>query len=287
MASRQQIKRRIGSVKNTKQITRAMQMVAASKLRRAQEAVVLPRPYAQAATQLLATLQTLTSPSDAQAGYFERRDVKNRLVVLVTSSRGLAGAYDANVIRDFLTQAREDEAKGIKTFVIALGRKGAIAAGKLKGVDVLAAYSNVPDHPSEEFVQPLIQTITDQFVSGKVDSVNLLYTEFISTIRQSIQNHVLLPAGVDSSEAKPEPLVEPSVDEVLSTVTERLIGVQIFQALLDASASEQSMRMIAMKNATDNASDLIDALTLAFNTARQAAITQELAEITGGSEAMS
>src|SRR5688572_26167385 len=106
MASRQQIKRRIGSVKNTKQITRAMQMVAASKLRRAQEAVGLPRPYAKAANELLATLQTLTSPSDAQAGYFERRDVKNRMVVLITSSRGLAGAYDANVIREFINVAK-------------------------------------------------------------------------------------------------------------------------------------------------------------------------------------
>lgn len=286
MASRQQIKRRIGSVKNTKQITRAMQLVAASKLRRAQEAVALPRPYAQAANELLATLQSLTSPSDPEARYFERRVVKRRLIVLITSSQGLAGAYDANVLREFFNIAKADQQNGIKTAVICLGRKGAVAAGKLLDVEIIAAYSALPDHPSEEFVQPLIATITEQFTSGKVDAVNVLYTQFISMVRQSIENHELLPAGSETTTNKPEPLVEPSVGEVLETVTTRLIGVQLYQALLDAIASEQSMRMLAMKNATDNANDLIDALTLAYNTARQAAITQELAEITGGAEAM-
>lgn len=292
MASRQQIKRRIGSVKNTKQITKAMQLVAASKLRRAQEAVAGPRAYAEMARGILARLRQL-SADDTEFRLFSERPVQIRLLIVVTSDRGLAGAYNANVIRRMIGELKEDRAKNIKTSVIAVGRQAANAASRIQGLNIEAIYQELPDKPDADQLRPILTTVVGLFADRAVDAVDIIHTKFVSTVVQQVAVRRLLPAGTfdeDEQAEVPHELasaeVEPSAEVLLRSTTLRLLEAQIYQALLDAKASEESMRMLAMKNATDNASELIDDLTLEYNNARQAAITQELAEITGGAEAM-
>lgn len=288
MGSRQQIKQRIGSVKNTKQITRAMQLVSASKLRRAQEAAAGPSAYAQLAREILTRLRQLAA-DDSEYRLFTARPVKHRLLIVMTSDLGLAGAYDANVLRMMIQEARADHDKGLKTSVIAIGRKAAHAAATLNGVNVEAVYQEMPDHPTADQLRPILTTVVGLFADGVVDKVDIIHTHFKSTISQEVQMKQLLPAGFEEVELSDEMAraeIEPSAESLLRSAALRLLEAQIYQAFLDAIASEHSMRMLAMKSATDNASDLIDDLTLAYNNARQAAITQELAEITGGAEAM-
>lgn len=292
MASRQQIKRRIGSVKNTKQITKAMQLVAASKLRRAQEAVAGPRAYAEMARGILARLRQLAV--DDRLHLFSERPVKTRLLMVVTSDRGLAGAYNANVIRRMISELKEDRTRSIKTSVVVIGRQAAHAASRIQDLTIEAVYQELPDKPDADQLRPILTGVVGLFADGKVDAVDIIKTKFISTVTQQVEVRRLLPAGTfDEDEEEivvPKDLaaatVEPSAEVLLRSTTMRLLEAQIYQALLDAKASEESMRMLAMKNATDNASELIEDLTLEYNNARQAAITQELAEITGGAEAM-
>jgi F-type H+-transporting ATPase subunit gamma len=290
MASRQQIKQRIGAVKNTKQITKAMQLVAASKLRRAQDAAVGPRAYADMARGILARLRH-SAGGESEFHLLAPRPVKSRLLIVVTSDRGLAGAYNANVIRRTIKELKNDNAGGVKTAIITIGRQAAHAVGRIDGLDVKGVYQSLPDKPDADTLRPILSSSVGLFADGQVDAVDVIYTKFITTVTQEVQLKRLLPAGLDletSEEAMEdgEATVEPSAEVLLKSVTLRLLDAQIYQALLEAAASEHSMRMIAMKNATDNASDIIDDLTLEFNNARQAAITQELAEITGGAEAM-
>jgi F-type H+-transporting ATPase subunit gamma len=288
MASRQQIKRRIGSVRNTRQITKAMQLVAASKLRHAQESVVRPREYAQLAREILTRLRQLAA-DESEFHLFTVRPVKRRLIIAMTSDLGLAGAYDANVIRTLINEAQADRSKGIKTSVIAIGRKSAQAATHIAGLEVEAVYTKMPDKPTADQLRPILTSVVGLFADGQVDQVDIIFTRFISSISQQVQLQRLLPAGFEETELNDELAhadVEPDAGSLLRAAALRLLEAQIYQAFLEAIASEQSMRMLAMKNATDNASDLIDDLTLVYNNARQAAITQELAEITGGAEAL-
>ncbi len=288
MASRQQIKRRIGSVRNTRQITKAMQLVAASKLRHAQEAVVRPRAYAELAREILTRLRQIAA-DDSEYRLFTARPVKRRLLIIITSDLGLAGAYDANVIRAMIAQAQADRDKNIKTSVITIGRKAAQAASHINGIEVEAVYNKMPDKPSADDLRPILTSVVGLFADGAIDQVDIIYTKFISSISQQVQVQRLLPAGFDEVELDDELAhadVEPDAASLIKAATLRLLESQIYQGFLEAIASEQSMRMLAMKNATDNASDIIDDLTLEYNNARQAAITQELAEITGGAEAL-
>ena len=289
MASRQQIKRRIGSVRNTRQITRAMQLMSASKLRRAQDAVLGPREYSAVAREMLTSLRQL-SENDLTSDLFEQRPVKNRLIIAISSNQGLAGAYDPNVIRRLIQELSKDRKDGVGSSVIAIGRKVTQAVGRLQGVEIAAVYNELPEKPEASDLRPLLKTIVDRFTDGEVDAVDIIYTRFKSTMSQELTLQRLLPAGFEEIEVSPEiahATVEPSLEELVRSTTMRLLEAQIYQARLEGVASEQSMRMIAMKNATDNASDLIEDLTLEFNNARQAAITQELAEISGGAEALS
>ncbi len=289
MANTITLKRRIGSVKNTRQITKAMELVAASKMRRAQEFALRSRNYRMAAYSLLTRLSMITEIDDHPL--FTKRPVKRRLYVIVTSNQGLAGAYDANVLKALTKSIRQDVDKHIKPQVIVIGKKGANFVRNLEGVDLVGVYTDISDQPTTNDLRPLLNTITEQYSDGTVDEVKLLYTEFKSNLVQVARGLQVLPAAFEETEEVPEAsdnvTFEPSPQAVLDNVAIRLIEVQIWQAILESFASEQSMRMMAMKNATDNASDLIDDLTLAFNTARQAAITQELAEISGGVEALS
>ena len=289
MANTITLKRRIGSVKNTKQITKAMELVAASKMRRAQEYAAAGRDYRAYAYSLLTRLSAVTEVNDH--ALYTKRPVKNRVYIIVTSNRGLAGAYNANIIRMLTRLIMQDRKDGVQTKVIAIGKQGANFARRIEGLDLIAAFTDMDDRPDANAIRPILETITRMYAEQETDDVQLLYTQFKSNLVQTAMSLSLLPARFDASENPDEQQLsnttfEPSIETVLDSVTERLLEVQLWQALLESIASEHSMRMLAMKNATDNATDLIADLTLEFNTARQAAITQELAEITGGAEAM-
>lgn len=289
MANTITLKRRITSVKNTKQITKAMELVAASKMKKAQEVAYRGRAYRQAAHSLLVRINKLTEVEEHPL--FKKRKVKSKLYIVLSSNRGLAGAYNSNIMRLFSKLVIQDSKEGIKTSVIAVGKQAAQFARRLEGVDLVAAYSMFGDQPTANDIRPILSSISELYASQKVDSVQIIYTDLKSNILQVATSMSLLPAeyseeDVDDTVELDNSTFEPSVQTVLDNVAERLLEVQIWQAMLESIASEHSMRMLAMKNATDNATDLIDDLTLAFNTARQSAITQELAEITGGAEAM-
>jgi len=287
VASLRQLKSRIRSVKGTKQITKAMQLVAASKMRRAQEADKASAPYTQAASELLTYLASQGVTDDHPL--FQVREVKSRLLIVIAADKGLVGAYNSNVLKAYLRELTTDDKTGIKNTTIAVGRKTSQFATRLKNTNIVGAYEYLPDEPAGNELRAILDTARDAFISGEVDAVDVIYTEFISSINQQVTVTRVLPAGFTATEVTDhvrDALYEPSAEAVLDATTYRLVGAKIFQALLDAKASEYSMQMIAMKNATDNASDLADDLTVAMNKVRQGAITQELAEISGGVEAL-
>jgi F-type H+-transporting ATPase subunit gamma len=293
MASTIVLKQRIKSVKGTRQITKAMQLVSASKMRRAQEYALRSRAYGELAYDLLVRLSSINEVE--QQPLFARREVKSRLYIVITSNSGLAGAYNANVIKQLAKAIKVDQDEKIASRVIAVGSKGAQFVRRIQGVELVAVYNALGDHPTANDIRPILNTLMDEYRSENVDDVQLFYTKFKSNIVQIAENLQLLPATVDPSSPGADdttatgPAItnfEPDVETVIDQITVRLVEAQLWQALLESLASEHSMRMLAMKNATDNAKDLIDDYTLELNTARQAAITQELAEITGGAEAL-
>jgi F-type H+-transporting ATPase subunit gamma len=286
MASTITLKRRITSIKNTRQITKAMELVSASKLRRAQEYALRSRAYHDLALELLVRLNAI--PEVMRQPLFIERPVKNRLYVIVTSNSGLAGAYNANVLKLLTHSLRDTEADQAKNHVICIGNKGAQFVRRLKDVELLAVYPAFGDHPTANDIRPLLNTIVNKYKEENIDEVRLLYTVFKSTVVQTSNDFQLLPVVVEPNEAKTQSMsnFEPDVETVIDQIATRLIEAQVWQAILESLASEHAMRMVAMKNASDNAKDLIDDYTLELNTARQASITQELAEITGGAEAL-
>jgi F-type H+-transporting ATPase subunit gamma len=287
MASTITLRRKIASIKNTRQITKAMELVSASKMRRAQAQAARSRDYQIAANRLLARLGTIQEVN--RQPLFEKRDVKTRLYVIITSNTGLAGAFNSNVHRLLTEGLKQDQEQKIKSQVIAIGNKGAGFVRRLEGVELLAAYPAFGDQPTVNELRPVLNTVIDKFKNRDIDEAALLYTKFVTQLAQTATRQALVPAQPEESGEKLEPVVsnfEPDIETVLDQSAIRLIEAQLWQALLESLASEHSMRMAAMKNATDNANDLIDDYTLAYNTARQSAITQELAEISGGVEAL-
>lgn len=287
MANTITLKRRIGSVKNTRQITKAMELVAASKMRRAQQHAQRTRDFHNMARQILTRLRELTDVN--KHPLYRQRKLKTRLHILIASDQGLAGAYNSNLFKQFNTELKEDQANSVKSLVIAVGRRGSSFVSRIEGVELLAAYEHFAEQPTANDIRPILNTIVELFAGRKVDAVDIIFTDYKTSITQVVRSRRLLPAAFEQIEIEPDlgrATFEPSVEEVLENITLRLIEAQLNQAFSEAQASEQSMRMMAMKSATDNANDLIDDLTLSFNTARQAAITQELAEITGGAEAI-
>ena len=287
MASTQQLKGRITSVKNTRQITKAMELVSASKMRKSQEYAIRSRAYRRLAKHILTRISETINIS--RHPLYKQRKINRRLYVVVTSDRGLAGAYNSNVLKRFTLNLKEDRANEIESSVILVGKKGVSVVSKIKDINVIAAYENFREQPTPNDIRPLLTTIIEQYKTAKTDSVEVIYTDYISSVNQQVKIDKILPAVFkksDTSSNLGDVIVEPSPKVVLEQVTERLVEAQLTQDLLESQASEQSMRMMAMKNATDNANELVDDLTLEFNSARQAAITQELAEITGGAEAM-
>ncbi len=287
MASTRQLKSRIRSVKSNKQITKAMELVAASKLRRAQDASKASQPYAEAARELLTQLGVKT---DVQHNiYYQKRPIRSRLVVLITSDRGLAGSFNANAIKQFIAILEADAANGVSTRALCIGRKGAQFAAKLKDVDVVGVYTGLAEKLTAADMRPILVEIVDEYIEGRSDAVDIVTTKFVNSFTQTAITMPILPAVFETTEVSRDIQLsdfEPTLEEVLEGATVRLLEAQLYQAVLDAKASEHSMRRVAMKNATDNASELVDDLTLEMNKVRQAAITQELSEISGGVEAM-
>jgi F-type H+-transporting ATPase subunit gamma len=274
-----------------------MELVSASKLRRAQEQAQASRAYREAAYELLARLDSMDEIEEeilsheiAEQPLFMKRPVETRLYVVITSNSGMAGAYNANVLKSLTQHVQRDQAEGVKSLVVTIGNRGAQFVRRTAGMELVAHYPAFGDKPTQADIQPLLNTITGLYADATTDEVEVLYTVHRSGIVQEAVSMSLLPAKVERSQDMRKPQVhmnfEPDVATVIHHIAIRLIEVQIWQALLESLASEHTMRMMAMKNATDNASDLIGDYTMAYNTARQAAITQELAEITGGAEAL-
>ncbi len=287
MATLKAIRKRISSIRNTQQITKAMKMVSAAKLRRAQEAAVRARPYAEKMTELLKNVSARVS-SEAHA-LLQPREEKKIQLVLFTSDRGLCGGYNANLIRAAEAFMRKNA--GDKEIEITLvGRKGADHYRRRRA-NVVDRYIGILAKPADELAAEIAQKLTARFVAGETDAVYILYSSFRSALSQVPTLEKLLPvalAETSESEAQQqtEYLYEPGVEELLASLLPRITDVALQRALLEATASEHGARMTAMDSATTNASKMMGSLTLQMNRARQASITRELMEIVGTAEAL-
>ena len=282
MASQRDLRRRIRDVAKIKQITRAMQFVAASKLKRAQDSTLAARPYSQKIDEVLADLAAVLG-TDEHPLLADRVGGK-RLIVLITSDRGLAGPLNTNTIRHaarIITEHPGDLA------VVSVGRKGRDAMRRAR-VPLEAHFAGFGDRPTFADVIPLARLITDGFVSGELGRIDLVYPRFVSTLVQRPTLETLLPIK-PSADTEGIPgnqfLFEPGPAAVLEQLLPRYVATRLYQAVLEAKASEESSRMVAMKNATENADDLIEEYTLAYNKVRQSNITREMIEIATGAQA--
>lgn len=281
MASLRDIRRRIKSVKNTAQITKAMQMVAASKMRKAQEAAMNGRPYAELLNRVLVSLRDRVDPS--LHPLLEKREVKNELVILLSTDKGLCGGLNTNLFREAMNF---DPAA---TKFISVGRKGTQFLARTKRT--MVADFALKDHPSFLETKAISKFAIERFLTGDVDKVTVLYPRFVNTLLQTPTALPLLPitsleeAGLVNPEEQPLPdpeggvLFEPSAESILDAIVPYYVHYELYQMVLATRASEHSARMVAMKSATDNAKGLVKDLTLEYNKARQAAITTELLEI--------
>jgi F-type H+-transporting ATPase subunit gamma len=282
MASQRDIRRRIGAVRNIKQITRAMQFVAASKLRRAQESTLSSRPYSDKIDEVLADLAAVLGSEDHPL--LAEREGGKRLIVLITTDRGLAGPLNTNTIR---FAAREITQHQGDLSVVTVGRKGRDAMRRSR-VPLEAHFAGFGDRPTFADVLPLARLVSDSFLDGSVNTVDVVYSRFVSTLVQRAAVDRLLPVEPsEDTEGIPggQFIFEPSAAEVLTQLLPRYVATRLFQAVLESKASEESSRMVAMKNATENAEDLIGDLTLSYNKVRQANITREMIEIATGAQA--
>ena len=282
MASQRDIRRRIRDVGRIKQITRAMQFVAASKLKRAQDSTLAARPYSEKIDEVLADLAAVLGADEHPL--LSQREGGKRLIVLITSDRGLAGPLNTNTIRfaaRTITEHKGDLA------VVSLGRKGRDAMRRAR-VPLEAHFAGYGDRPTFADVIPLSRLITDGFVSGEFGQIDIVYPRFVSTLTERPTMEALLPvAPTEDTEGIPgnQFIFEPSAAAVLQQLLPRYVATRLFQAVLEAKASEESSRMVAMKNATENAEELIEDLTISYNKVRQANITREMIEIASGAQA--
>ena len=282
MASLRDLRRRIRSVKNTQKITKAMELVAAAKMRRAQERVEASRPYADEITNVIADI--FKREPEYKHPYLEVREVRKRLVVLVTSDRGLVGALNSNNVRLALREMNESPSPAS---VVTIGRKGRDIMRRLRK-ELVADRSGLGDRPSMGDILPAVRVAMEQYENGDVDRVDLVYARFISAGRQRATVRRLLPLEVPDATGKlaADFVYEPEPKDVLDALLPRYIESQIYQAVLENLASQMAAQMVAMRNASDNANDLITDLTLTANTVRQSTITTELMEIVGGASAL-
>jgi len=288
MPSLKDIKKRIGSVKNTEQITKAMKMVAAAKLRRAQEAAVAARPYAE---KLHAVMSNLAQREEADGHpLLSHRGTGRALIVLMTADRGLCGGFNANVSKEAERMIRTNE-QGYDAFdLLIIGRKGRDFLKNRVGEMIVKVHENITSEATYKTAQLIGQEIVDDYSAEKYDAVYVIYNAFQSAIVQNVTVERVLPIEPQEStepvENSVDYLYEPNRQEVLSQLLPKMVEVQMFRALLESNASEQGARMSSMDSASRNAAEMIDKLTLQYNRARQAAITKELMEIISGAESI-
>ena len=283
MASLKDIRRRIRATQSMQQIFKAMEMVAAAKLRRAQQRALASSPYAEKITAMLNNLAG--AASDLDHPLFQQREVKTTALVVITADRGFAGAYNTNVVR--VAEHRLREAPRGAMQVVAVGRKGRDYLRR-RGYAMLSSHTDLPGEASLDFARRLTEELTDRFVSGEVDRVEILYSHFVNALVRRVRTEVFLPVGAQQEKAPQDrgTIFEPSPESIFRELLVRYAPARLYAAMADALASEHSARMVAMGSARKNAGELVDSLTLTRNRLRQAAITREIAELVGGAEAL-
>ncbi len=284
MANLKEIRNRISSVSSTMQITSAMKMVSAAKLKKAQDAITAMRPYAEKLTELLQSVSA-TLDGDAGGQYTTQREINKVLIVAITSNRGLAGAFNTNVIKQ--TKELADSYVGKQVDIFAIGKKGN---------DVLRKTNTVIDNKNEVFdnltfenVAAIADVLTEKFISGEYDKIEIVYNQFKNAATQIViteQFLPLAPVATDKSVSGGDYIFEPSKEEIVLTLIPKSLKTQLYKSVRDSFAAEHGARMTAMHKATDNATELRNQLKLTYNKARQAAITNEILEIVGGAEAL-
>jgi len=282
MAVGKEIRNQIGSIKSTQKITSAMEMVAASKMRKAQDRMQATRPYAEKMRQVIGHIAK--SNKDYRHPFMQEREVKRVGYIVVSSDRGLCGGLNTNAFKLLVREMREWKEKGIETDICAIGQKGA-SFFRSYGGNVVAALTHMGDSPSAEKLIGSVKVMLDSFEVGKIDRLFLISNEFVNTMTQSPKSEQLLPLPEGSDEdigRQWDYIYEPDSRPILDGLMPRYIESQVYQGVVENLACEQAARMIAMKSATDNAGSIIDELQLAYNKARQAAITQEISEIVSG-----
>ena len=295
MPSLKDIRGRIGSVRNIAQITRAMEMVAASRMKRAQDAILAARPYADELEGALGRVVGALGLDEEVDPLLARRPIRRVGIIAITTDRGLAGSLNANSTRNILRWVAERASAGdgdgqVGIEAITVGRKGRDALRRA-GVPIAAHFAQLGDRPSFADVTPIARLVTEDFLAEKYDEIDIAYSTFVSTLSQKPEIDTLLPVvrpdmAEESERTNDEYLFEPSPEAVLRRLLPHYVAIGIYRAVLENNASEQSARMIAMRNSTDNANELIDDLTLVYNKTRQATITREMIEIASGAEAL-
>lgn len=291
MANLKEVRNRIGSVNSTQQITKAMKMVSAAKLKRATNAIVELRPYANKLKELLANLSS--SLEDGASPFLQQREPNKVLIVAVTSNRGLAGAFNANVIKttnNLIAEKYSEQFKAGNVSIIAIGKKSQEYYERRK-YNVIGNNNEVYNQLSFANVSAITQSIMDGFLKGQYDRVEVVYNHFKNAAMQFLITEQLLPvpkmeSKAQASTAQVDYILEPSKEEIVEQLIPKNIKIQLYRAVLDSVASEHGARMTAMDKATENAGDLLKALKLSYNQARQAAITTELTEIVSGAAAL-
>jgi F-type H+-transporting ATPase subunit gamma len=285
LASLRDVRRRIRSVQNTQKITKAMQVVAATKLRKAQQAVLATRPYSDKMLEVLST--TAERATEYRHPYLERREGDRAVVIVVTTDKGLCGALNANTLRAVTRYVNQNH-RGQARYVT-VGRKGRDFLLRFRR-EVVADVSGIPDRPGIGEILPAIAAAMDEYNEGRADTLLLAFERWVSTLRQEPVVRTLLPFDLPEREEGGGPttdyIYEPDPETVLDALLPRYVETQVYQAVLENQASEQSARMIAMQNATTAAGDMITSLTLTANKVRQETITMELMDIVGGAEAL-
>ena len=284
MANLKEIRNRITSISSTMQITSAMKMVSAAKLKKAQDAITAMRPYAEKLTELLQNLSA-TLDGDVGGDFTAQREIKKVLVVAITSNRGLCGAFNTNVIKE--VKNRSDYYAGKQVDVFAIGKKGNDILSKT--LTVVDNQSAIFDDLTFDNVAQIAEVLTQKFVAGEYDRIELVYNQFKNAATQIIQTEQFLPLAPiqsDQPATSGDYIFEPSKEEIVLTLIPKSLKTQLYKGIRDSFASEHGARMTAMHKATDNATELRDQLKLTYNKARQAAITNEILEIVGGAEAL-
>jgi F-type H+-transporting ATPase subunit gamma len=288
MASTREIRRRIRSVGNIAKVTKAMETVAASKMRKAQQQVLATRPYAAKSWEVLTHLARLRPIAVAEQPLLQQRELHRVELLLITADRGLAGAYNGNIIRRAALQIRQwEQVEGKQVSVVTVGRKGRDWMLR-HGPPLRAEFTGLSDRPTSNDIAPVASVVIEDFINDQCDAVYLAFTDFVNTLRQEPDIRQLLPIvpAAHGVVIATDYIFEPDPQTILSEVLRGITELQILQAIYEAIASEQSARMVAMRNATDAANDLIGDLTLSYNKARQEAITEELLDIVGGAAAL-